>query len=459
MKTKLFYLVGVVFLLWSTGTFTSCINGVDDEYLELVNSGSGGRDTVGEDGLKLPDLNGNYEQGGDFELKMIYNGEELSGKRVNVAADELNETATITLSGVDKDLSEMLGGLLEFKFETFSPVPGIKEIVLPNVTLYNSKGIDYRFTGGLIEPTYTLNYEGTIKDGKMEISINHQLANQKLAGTWDLAPNSTTGSTWLFSPLCLDWDSRVQVNLGKVSIVTIKGEMNGIFSLLTGVLSSYIMKSIIGVNIKTMDLIRNMLKGMTAQPDGCMFATYSYSGDVLHPEWSSNMPRNAIRYYYDPENPDKKLYMEVNPDFLIGLISGLTNPTLKSRAAADPEVTKELGRQLIALLTPVLQKGIPCDYVLEGNNLTVNIDGVVLRDILRKLFELANDEVARPVVEELINNSLGDLGSNIMNLIRLVPYTLKYHDATTYDPVTNVPLDATGECAYVKFGLKFVKVN
>jgi hypothetical protein len=459
MKTKLFYLVGVVFLLWSTGTFTSCVNGVDDEYLELINSGNGGRGP-GDSITERLNLNGNYEQGGDLELKMTYNGEELSGKRVNVAADERNETATITLSGVDKDLSEMVGGFLEFKFETFSPVPGIKEIVLPNVALYNNKGIDYRFTGELIEPTYTLNYEGTIKAGKMEISINHQLVNQKLAGTWDLAPKSVAhgNSTWLYSPLWLDWDSRVQVNLGKVSIVNIKGEMNGIFSILTGAISSFIMYPIIGERINTMDLIRNMLKGITVQPNGCIFATYSYSGDVQHPAWSSEMPRNAIRYYYDPEKPDSRLYMEVNPNIIVDLINGLMNPAIKTRAA-DPEVTKELGRQLIALLTPVLQKGIPCDYVLDGSNLTVNIDGVVLRDILRKLVELANDEVVRPVVEEFINNNLGDVAPAIMNLIRLAPYTLKYHDATTYDPVTNIPLDATGECAYVKLGLKFVKVN
>lgn len=458
MKTKLFYLVGVVFLLWSTGTFTSCINGVDDEYLELVNSGGG----PGErDTLVLTDLNGDYVQGSDFDLKMIYNGDTLTGKKVNVAANELNETATITLSGAEKDLSGMLGGLMEFKFETFSPVPGIKEIVLTNVPLYNNKNIDYRFSGELIEPTYTLKYDGLIKGGdegrpKMEINLTHQLKNPKLVGTWNLAPESVAhgNSTWLYSPLWLDWDSRVKLNLGRVSFVNINAEANGIFSILTGSISSLVMNAIIGKNIRTMQLIRNTLKGVTAQSDGCMYATYSYSGDVMNPQWSSEMPRNAIRYYYDPEKPDSRLFLEVNPDIIEGLVSSLMNPVQK----ADPGVTQQLGRELIALLTPVLQKGIPCDYALEGNNLSVNIDGVVLRDILRKLLELANDPVAYPVVEEFINNSLGATGSTIMNLIRLAPYALKYHDATQYDS-NGVPTDGTGECAYVKLGLKFVKAN
>lgn len=39
-----------------------------------------------------------------------------------------------------------------------------------------------------------------------------------------------------------------------------------------------------------------------------MYAIYSYSGDLEHPQWSSSdgMPHNAMRYYYDPEKPDEK---------------------------------------------------------------------------------------------------------------------------------------------------------
>ena len=49
MKNKLFYLIGVVAALCYTSTFTSCINGVDDEYLELRgdsdnNGGAGDED-------------------------------------------------------------------------------------------------------------------------------------------------------------------------------------------------------------------------------------------------------------------------------------------------------------------------------------------------------------------------------------------------------------------------------
>ncbi|WP_303005143.1 DUF4925 domain-containing protein [Bacteroides congonensis] len=475
MKNKLFYLIGVATLLCSTSTFTSCINGVDDEYLELVNNGSGSNNEGDGETVELLDLNGDYVAGGELDLvKMMYNGEELTGKTVNVAADEMNQTATITLTGTEQDLTEMLGGLMEFKFTTFSPVPGVKEITLPNVKLYNS-GTSYLFKGELIEPTYTLTYEGTIEDGKMNINLKHELVgNNPLAGTWDLAAakNPSGNNTSVCAPLWLDWDSNIQVTLGFVMITNIKGPMNGIFSILTGVMSPMIMNGIIGQRIGVQPLIRNLLKGITAEPNGCMFATYSYSGDFANPAWSSEMPHNAIRYYYNPEAPDSKIYLEANVDFLIKLIGDLINPAPETRTG-NPEATKELGRQLITLLTPLMQAGIPCDYVIDENGqLIVNIDSDTLKSILSKLLELANDEYAKEFIEPEIGNLVGaDMAPAIMNLLRTLPYALKYKDTehsnlsdkekyeTDYDPETFVPLTPQGECGTVKLGFKFVKAN
>lgn len=95
MKNRLFYLIGTALLLCSTGTFTSCINGVDDEYLDQKNIGGG---SAKDDESELPDLNGEYSENGDFELKMTYNGEKMGGKKVIVMADEKLETATFTLA-------------------------------------------------------------------------------------------------------------------------------------------------------------------------------------------------------------------------------------------------------------------------------------------------------------------------------------------------------------------------
>ena len=459
MKNKLFYLIGVACLLNYTFTFTSCVNGVDDEYLDQKITTDSGKE---EEGEEIPDLNGDYGKGGDYDVVMTYNGEVLDGKLVSVSTDETNETATLILSGTEVDLETAIataipgggGGLIQdlgLKYVSNSPVPGVKEITIPNVTLYKN-GTTYKFDGDLIQPTYTLAYKGKIDGNVMTIDIQHQLVDQKLAGTWNTAPAKAAGASTTYSPLWCDWDSNVIVSLGKVNVgITVavdKYPFNGIFTLLTGAISGIIMNNIIGTNIQVQPLVRNMLRDITAEPNGCMFATYSYSGDFKNPQWSSDMPHTALRYYYDINEPDKKINLEVNADFLIGLIGGMQAPATRG---GDPGTTKQLGRELIELLTPALKNGIPCEYVLDGNNLTINIEGVFLRNVLRKLMALANDEYAKPFIEEFITSSLGDFGPNIQLMLQTMPNALLYHD---YDAATDT---YSGECSYVKLGLKFVK--
>ena len=49
MKNKLSYLIGVACLLCYTSTFTSCVNGVDDEYLEQKFTENNGTDEEGDE--------------------------------------------------------------------------------------------------------------------------------------------------------------------------------------------------------------------------------------------------------------------------------------------------------------------------------------------------------------------------------------------------------------------------
>ncbi len=129
MKNKLSYLIGVACLLCYTSTFTSCVNGVDDEYLEQKFTENNGTD---EEGDELPDLNGDYSIEGDYELIMTCNGEPLEGKKVVMAVDETNESATITFAAAETDLESIIGFIpganliqgLGLKYTGNSPVPG-----------------------------------------------------------------------------------------------------------------------------------------------------------------------------------------------------------------------------------------------------------------------------------------------------------------------------------------------
>ena len=109
---------------------------------------------------------------------------------------------------------------------------------------------------------------------------------------------------------------------------------------------------------------------------------------------------------------------------------------------------RDVAKELIVILVPLLEDGIPCEYKLEGNNLTINIDGIVLKNILVKLMVVANDPSAKEVLDGLLG-SLGDFKDNITKLLAALPAALEHHD---FDGK-----DYSGECKYVKIGLKFVK--
>lgn len=446
MKNRLFYLVGAAFFVFSTSMFTSCINGVDDEYLELQGSGNG--ETTGdEEEEDLPDLSGEYYEGGEYELKMTYNGEELTGKKVTFLPDDKNETAVIELAGTEIDLASLnslLAGM-NATFTTSSPIPGEKTVVLNDVKLYGNGSV-YKFDGEDITPVRIVKYRGTVEEGKMSIDITHELVNQELAGTWNLAPVQNLLGCVEASPLWIDWDTKVEIDPGKIPngdsyITGLNQNPNGLFSTLFWV-GEPDFAIIFGFELQIQRTVLNLLQGVTAQPDGCMFATYSYSGDTNNPLWSSEMSRNIIRYYYGEPN---QIYIEANADFLMKTIGGLLNPT----RAADPEQTKAIGKKLVEALTPALEKGFPCNYVLNNNKLTINLDGEFTVKLLRVLAELLNDEVANEFIMAFLESdpTLAAYATNVKTLIKTLPNALKYHDG-------NEKKGFTGECTYVKIGLR-----
>ena len=214
MKNKLFYLFGAALLLCSISTFTACSEDNDEPIVEKPDDGD--NDNSGD----VLDLNGKYD---NENLKMTYNGEELTGKKVTFTADEKLEKATILLSGVEKDLTDMLGGILgEIKFTTNSPVPGEKEIKLENVALTaNTDGTTYSFEGKDENENRTMLYKGTVKGGEMNIEITNELKNKSLTGTWELGPLKfglmQEAPANISSPLWIDWDSQNNINAGTIA--------------------------------------------------------------------------------------------------------------------------------------------------------------------------------------------------------------------------------------------------
>lgn len=433
MKNKLFYLIGVAFLLCCIGTFTSCINGVDDEYLDQKYTGDeSGKDDEGD----IPDINGDYSLDGDFDLKLTYNGEVLGDKKVIVLADENLETATFTLAGTLQDLSS-LSNLLEgmnATFTTCGPIPGEKECLLKNVKLYKS-GTDFRFDGQDIQPTRTITYKGKIENNIMEIDITHMYTREdnNLLGAWkmgavkeetnalNLLSNSNVNAS-NFSPLFLDWGSNANVDMGKVptgidfvETILVNRPMNGIFNLLMAQLvsSQFVKPSI-------QQAIPQLIEYVVAEETGGMYASYSYAPIGGTPIYSQEMSHNIIRYSFDADN---KLRIELDTNFLLSSLGGILTASARTSTRAQPDNAKAIGKELIDKLRPSLERGFPCDYTIEGDNMTINIDGKLLLDVMRSISKLVNDEFVKDYVDPVVDG-LGEYAPNVKLLLQNMPNAL-----------------------------------
>lgn len=454
MKNKLFYLISAACLLSYTGTFTSCVNGVDDEYLEQKMTNS---TTSSED--ELPDLNGEYSMVGDYDLEMTCNGDLLEGQKVVMAVDEKNESATITFTAIETDLESVIGLIpganliqgMGLKYTGNCPVPGEKELTFTNVPVYRN-GSTYAFKGDLVKPTYTMEYEGKIIDGKMTLNFKYELTESKLAGIWKTKANVYTGSSATMTPLWYDWNTNLTIRFGIINLPELglnKLNMdtytpNGLYDLL--VLISPAAFNVIDVQQEITDL----LQSITVLPNGSIYATYAWDSDKSNPDrWSSNMNRNIIRYYYDKENEDR-IYVEINGQFLLNTIKGLVQPSPNTRGAAED--LKALGTRLIAFLKPALENGIPCEYSINDKKLSINIDGEFLLGALKLLAEVGNNEAALDFLMPLLENdpTLAPYAPNIKIFLKRLPDLLTYKEESMGG-------ELSGECKYVKIGLHLEK--
>lgn len=483
MKNKIFYYVCAAFMLYSMSVFTSC----SDDPEAPTEEQPGDKDDQDdenkddeEDGVL--NLNGTYseEANADGTLAMTYNGGELTGKSVTFLANEDGTSATVELAGMTKDLTDMIGGLMPWSLETYSPIPGQKTVTLSDVALTpNEDGTAYTFTASDEEENaYKMSLTGTVEEGKMTMDITYELVNSELEGNWWLAKINTAnggdhgeGS----APLFYHVKSDVEMNLGKVSFVTLKGNLDGLLSVIN-TMGALFLPEVNGVK-GLENYIYGVLARVDAAKDGSMLPWYEWSNNwkPAEAQYSCNMPANSLRYYYGEGNT---LYLEINPDVIINLVSGLVNPTAISRSG-DPEATKAIGRQLIEKLNPVLASGLPCTYELDGDNLKIWLDETWTLDVFKILADLVTDEYASGYIAEFLPTlGLGDMTNLVENLLGQLPYVVNYGASKTMsedgESGAKSAMDAakegktkeeieeagglTGTCEGIRLGLKLTKV-
>lgn len=157
------------------------------------------------------------------------------------------------------------------------------------------------------------------------------------------------------------------------------------------------------------------------------------------------MNRNIIRYYYDEKN-ENRIYIEINGQFLLNTIKSLVQPTPNTRGAAED--LKALGTKLIEFLKPALENGIPCEYSINNNKLSINIDGEFLLGALKLLAEVGNNEAAMGFLMPLLKSdpTMAQYAPNLEIFLKRLPDLLTYKEESGSG-------ELSGECKYVKIGL------
>lgn len=163
-------------MLSTVSTFTSCSDDEPNPQEQPGDNNNDGNDDGNKDDEKVI-YDGVYSDNASAagSLKMTYNVGELTGKKVTFIANEEATSATIELTGDVLDLTNMIGGLLPWSIETYSLVPGVKTIALSDVKLTTDENGIVSFSGTKTDPTFTLDYEGTIvkdKSSKKTMTIN-----------------------------------------------------------------------------------------------------------------------------------------------------------------------------------------------------------------------------------------------------------------------------------------------
>lgn len=415
----------------------------------------------------------------DGQLKIIYNGGELKNKQAVYTATGDN-TATISLSGMELDMSDMIGGLLEWKIPTYGAVPGVKSVEF-DVELTEEEDGSYSFEFAEDFEDRATIYTGAISDEGLSLEITNTLKSNPLAGFWGTPAKVVGGGTvsgddnaGAASPFWWSFDSTVHMVVdgityeilpGRPTPLNLKGPLGGVINTISS-MGSMIFPEIMGVK-GLQQVLNALLGGFNLTDSGNMGVTYAWNDNLKDPQYSNEMPANSIRFYYEGADI---LRVEVNPSVIVDLVGGLIGGTMdtKGNPGKDPEITKEVGKKLIAQLNPVLAAGIPVKYEQDGDNLKIWIEETWMLQTLQILAELGSDEYALDFLVEALAPLLGDTFAPVVRaLLEQLPEVLGYNTGyTTYakafyaehpNDLKGEISDLAGKCTWAKLGLKLVK--
>lgn len=375
MKKKFIYLCAVI---CSMGLFTACSDDDDNEKIP----GSQTTFTT-EDGLLL-----------------TVNGETMVGKTATFTPANGSAKASITLSGEPLDLTALMSGAGKADNQpvmnaimTCGVIPGSPEVTIP-VDIE-----DGQFSGAFETEYCNFRYAGELTKSALQLTVSDlELKNKTLVGTvWTPKQPYSTPEGMMAGAPYINWIS---------SATFTPGFPPNMLALMM-CSSAFIPMPTPEDPEKTMDIntvLVTLLKDVTFESDGNITANYVDS-KTFQPAVS---PKNIIQYVLTGEN---SMLLYINPQLII-------YDMMQGRAADMSPLLAQ-----VMNLVPMLSKGVPAKYEIEGNSLTVYLDTETLLPLLKAAGPLFSDEdFVKSIIEQMpADMKEGFIGTMIEGIFKSIP--------------------------------------
>lgn len=319
-----------------------------------------------DDNVKIPNSETTFttEEG----LILAVNGEPMVGKVATFTPATASSKATISLSGEALDLSALIGGSKSDNqpstmLQTCGVIPGSPEVTIP-VEIENGE-----FAGTFETEYCTFSYSGDLSKNSLEMTIaDLALKNKALVGTsWKPVQPHYNDMGMMEGAPYINWISSATFTPGFPPNM-----------LATMMCSSAFIPFPTPENpegtIDVENILVKLLQDVSFQADGNIIANYTDS-KTFQPAIS---PKNIIQYVITGAN-SMKLY--INPQLII-------YDVMQSGRAADMSGLISEAMKLV----PMLSEGIPAQYRIKDDVMTVYLDTDLLLPLLKAAAPMFEDE-------------------------------------------------------------------
>ncbi|MCM1331466.1 MAG: DUF4925 domain-containing protein [Bacteroides sp.] len=371
------------------------------------------------DDVKIPSTQTTFttEEG----LILAVNGEPMVGKVATFTPATESSKATISLSGEALDLSAFIGGSKAnvqpvASVPTCGVIPGSPEVTIPVDIL------DGEFSGSYETDYCTFNYAGGFSKNSLEIILSDvELKNKKLSNTtWTLSEieRDMWGDTisGVADPVRLVWESSKDFDIELYPGLAIQMPLANIIGIMTQMplVPIEAADTVLGLQ----EALPQLLHQVTFEADGNIRARYvdAVNGGITPVESPANLAQYVVK-------DDNTILVFLNIQNVI------YNASQKSKAAGDGELDLAPVMQVLNTYLPYVKNGVPLEYTVVGDNMSVFLNTQFLMPIVTAGASLMEQPTIQQLILNMVENSddemLKSFAETLKSILPQVPDVLK----------------------------------